>query len=134
MDYFLFHIFQNIEFVSYYLYRYPRIFFFKFLGGSERINRFNILDVFQSKADIFFFKIFTLSNGNLFMFVLESFWHELSIPWKLYFCYEKYSGLILYICTFPNPEMKTAVFNEFWFPLAENNIQRPQSQYWGHIS
>ena len=39
------------------------------------------------------------------------------------------SGLILYICTFPNPEMKTAVFNEFWFPLAENNIQRPQSQY-----
>lgn len=56
MDYFLFHIFQNIEFVSYYLYRYPRIFFFKFLGGSERINRFNILDVFQSKADIFFFQ------------------------------------------------------------------------------
>ena len=82
MDYFLFHIFQNIEFVSYYLHRYSRIFFFKLLGGSERINRFNILDVFQSKADIFFFPRYSLCPMEIFSclfwshFDMNSVYHE----------------------------------------------------------
>ena len=133
MDSFLFHIFQNIELISYHLHRYQRI-KKNCLGEVKGSTDLNILDVFQSKEDFFFPKIFTFSSGNLSMFILESFWHELSIPWKLCFCYEKCSGLIMYICTFLNPEMKTAFFNEFWFLLVENDIQRPQSQCWGHVS
>lgn len=91
----------------------------------------NMLDVFQSKVDIIVFEEIHLCPVEIFSYLFWS--HSDMNPVYcenfLTFCYEKYPGIKLYICTFPDPEPKSAFFSEFWFLLAANNIQRPQSQF-----
>lgn len=65
MDYFLFHIFQNIEFVSYYLYRYPRIFKKNFLGEVKGSTDLTYLMCFNPR-EIFFFSRYSLCPMEIF--------------------------------------------------------------------
>lgn len=111
-------------------------FFFNLLGWSGEstypygLVDLNIFDVFQPRAHIIVFQDAHLCPVEIFSCLFCSHFdmnpehHENFLT----FFYERCSGLILYMCTFPDPELKSAVFSEFWLLLAKNNIQRPQSQ------